>query len=96
MFEPIHGSAPDIAGQGKANPIGSLWSTAMMLDHLGHAEWGDALMKAIERVMAERRVRTPDLGGSSSTKEMGEAVLSALEAPAARPPRTAEAVPRPV
>ena len=53
MFEPIHGSAPDIAGQGKANPIGSLWSSSMMLDHLGHPEWAAALMKAIERVMAE-------------------------------------------
>ena len=81
MFEPIHGSAPDIAGQGKANPIGSLWSTSMMLDHLGHGEWGDAVMQAIEQVVAERRVRTPDLGGDSRTAEMGEAVLAALQMP---------------
>ena len=91
MFEPIHGSAPDIAGQGKANPIGSLWSSSMMLDHLGHPEWADALMKAIERVMAERRVRTPDLGGDSSTEDMGEAVLAALDAPSSRPRRDANA-----
>jgi len=81
MFEPIHGSAPDIAGQGKANPVGSLWSTSLMLDHLGHREWGDAVMKAIEQVVAERRVRTPDLGGDSSTAEMGDAVLAALRTP---------------
>jgi len=82
MFEPIHGSAPDIAGQGKANPIGSLWSTAMMLEHLGHGDWAAALMKAIERVLAARAVRTPDLGGVSTTEEMGDAVLAALEWPA--------------
>jgi tartrate dehydrogenase/decarboxylase / D-malate dehydrogenase len=82
MFEPIHGSAPDIAGQGKANPIGSLWSTSMMLDHLGHGQWAGALMKAIEHVIAQRAVRTPDLGGTSTTEEMGDAVLEALEAPA--------------
>ena len=91
MFEPIHGSAPDIAGQGKANPIGSLWSTSMMLDHLGYPEWAGALMQAIERVMAERRVRTPDLGGDSSTEEMGEAVLGAVEAPQAHASRDAGA-----
>jgi tartrate dehydrogenase/decarboxylase/D-malate dehydrogenase len=84
MFEPIHGSAPDIAGQGKANPIGSLWSTAMMLEHLGHSEWAAALMKAIEQVLAERVVRTPDLGGTSTTEEMGDAVLDALQAPESR------------
>ena len=91
MFEPIHGSAPDIAGQGKANPIGSLWSTSMMLDHLGHPQWAEALMKAIERVMAEHAVRTPDLGGTSTTEEMGDAVLEALEAPAAVSDRGAAA-----
>ena len=94
MFEPIHGSAPDIAGQGKANPIGSLWSTSMMLEHLGYPEWAGALMKAIERVMAERRVRTPDLGGDSSTEEMGEAVLGAVEAPQAHASRDAKAAAR--
>jgi tartrate dehydrogenase/decarboxylase/D-malate dehydrogenase len=84
MFEPIHGSAPDIAGQGKANPIGSLWSTAMMLEHLGHGDWAAALMMAIERVLAAHKVRTLDLGGASTTEEMGDAVLAALEAPAPR------------
>ena len=91
MFEPIHGSAPDIAGQGKANPIGSLWSSSMMLDHLGHPEWSDALMRAIEHVMAQREVRTPDLGGDSSTEDMGEAVLAALDTPSSRPSRDANA-----
>ena len=92
MFEPIHGSAPDIAGKGKANPIGSIWSTSMMLEHLGYPEWAGALMKAIERVMAERRVRTPDLGGDSSTEEMGEAVLAAVERPQAQASWDTEAV----
>ena len=81
MFEPIHGSAPDIAGQGKANPIGSIWSTSMMLDHLGYPHWAAAVMTAIERVLAERAVRTPDLGGASSTEQMCDAILAALEAP---------------
>jgi len=84
MFEPIHGSAPDIAGQGKANPIGSLWSTSMMLEHLGHPAWAAALMKAIEGVLKAGVARTPDLGGSSTTEEMGDAVLEALVAPDAQ------------
>ena len=95
MFEPIHGSAPDIAGQGKANPIGSLWSSSMMLDHLGYGAWADAVMKAIERVVAERRVRTPDLGGDSSTEEMGEAVLTALQTPQPGSSRDVAAAVRP-
>jgi tartrate dehydrogenase/decarboxylase / D-malate dehydrogenase len=80
MFEPIHGSAPDIAGQGVANPVGAVWAGAMMLDHLGEREAHDRVVAAIERVLAEGRVRTPDLGGTSTTEEMTSALRAALEA----------------
>ena len=80
MFEPIHGSAPDIAGRGIANPVGAVWAGAMMLDHLGEREAHDRVMTAIERVLAEGRVRTPDLGGKSTTGEMTSALRAALEA----------------
>ena len=76
-FEPVHGSAPDIAGKGIANPIGQIWSGAMMLDHLGHPEAAKAIVKAIERVIVEGP-RTRDLGGSASTTEVGAAVASAV------------------
>ena len=79
MFEPIHGSAPDIAGQGIANPIGQIWSGVMMLDHLGYGEAAAALLAAIEDVLGDRDVRTPDLGGEASTEVVAEAVRSALE-----------------
>jgi tartrate dehydrogenase/decarboxylase/D-malate dehydrogenase len=79
MFEPVHGSAPDIAGQGIANPIGQIWSGAMMLDHLGHEEAAAAILSAIEDTLANTDVRTPDLGGSSKTTEVTDAVLDALE-----------------
>jgi tartrate dehydrogenase/decarboxylase / D-malate dehydrogenase len=78
MFEPVHGSAPDIAGQGIANPIGQIWSGAMMLDHLGEPEAGGAIVKAIERVLAERTLRTRDLGGNADTLACGRAVADAL------------------
>ena len=78
MFEPIHGSAPDIAGRGMANPVGSIWSVAMMLDHLGHEQWGRAVLAAIASVMATGECRTPDLGGAARTSEMGDAVVDAL------------------
>lgn len=78
MFEPVHGSAPDIAGQGVANPIGAIWSAAMMLDHLGHPEAGAGITDAIARVLATTRVRTRDLGGSASTAEFTSAVLRHL------------------
>jgi tartrate dehydrogenase/decarboxylase / D-malate dehydrogenase len=77
MFEPIHGSAPDIAGRGIANPIGQIWAGAMMLDHLGEAEAAESLMNAVEEVLAQRRVRTPDLGGQSSTADVAHAVIGA-------------------
>ena len=77
LFEPVHGSAPDIAGQGIANPIGQIWSGAMMLDHLGHAAAHDAIVRAIEKVTAEGP-RTPDMGGTASTSDVGKAVVDAL------------------
>ncbi|MDF1586850.1 tartrate dehydrogenase [Marinimicrococcus flavescens] len=78
MFEPVHGSAPDIAGQGIANPIGQIWSGAMMLDHLGHKEAAAAIVGAIERVLASGRSLTRDMGGSASTVELGKAIESEL------------------
>jgi tartrate dehydrogenase/decarboxylase/D-malate dehydrogenase len=77
-FEPIHGSAPDIAGTGQANPLGSIWSTALMLDHLGYPEWGRRVVRAIETVVAAGEARTPDLGGTVSTAEVADAVIKAL------------------
>ncbi len=78
MFEPVHGSAPDIAGKGVANPIGQIWSGAMMLDHLGHEDAAAAVLAAIERVLAESPVRTPDMGGTANTRELGQAIVEAL------------------
>ena len=79
LFEPVHGSAPDIAGQGIANPIGQIWSGAMMLEHLGEAEASTAIVKAIERVLAEQKLRTRDLGGPADTVACGKAVAAALQ-----------------
>ena len=78
MFEPVHGSAPDIAGRGIANPIGQIWTGAMLLDHLGHPEAGRAVVLAIERVLAEGRVLTRDLGGRASTAEVGKAIAGLI------------------
>jgi tartrate dehydrogenase/decarboxylase / D-malate dehydrogenase len=78
MFEPVHGSAPDIAGKGVANPIGSIWSAAMMLEHLGHPASAVSVVHAIESVLQATDVRTPDLGGGSSTEEFGDAIAEAL------------------
>jgi tartrate dehydrogenase/decarboxylase/D-malate dehydrogenase len=74
-FEPVHGSAPDIAGKGIANPIGQIWSGAMMLDHLGHRDAHDAIVRAIESVLADPAApRTPDMGGIATTAELGDAI----------------------
>jgi tartrate dehydrogenase/decarboxylase/D-malate dehydrogenase len=78
LFEPVHGSAPDIAGQGIANPIGQIWSGAMMLEHLGEAEAAAAIVGAVERVLAERTLRTRDLGGNADTATCGKAIADAL------------------
>lgn len=78
MFEPVHGSAPDIAGQGVANPIGQIWSGAMMLEHLGYEKAAMGVLAAIDEVLSEVRVLTPDLQGSSKTSEVTSAILEAL------------------
>ncbi|MBB1499185.1 tartrate dehydrogenase [Paracoccus sp. MC1862] len=78
LFEPVHGSAPDIAGQGVANPIGQIWSAAMMLEHLGENEASAAVMGAIEAVLAEQLLRTRDLGGNADTETCGKAVADML------------------
>ena len=79
MFEPVHGSAPDIAGKGIANPIGQIWSASMMLDHLGEPEAGQSVIKAIEAVLADpHRHLTPDLGGRATTSELGRAIAAAI------------------
>jgi tartrate dehydrogenase/decarboxylase/D-malate dehydrogenase len=79
MFEPVHGSAPDIAGKGIANPIGQIWSGAMMLAHFGETEAAATIEKAIATVLADRGApKTADLGGKANTKELGGAIASAL------------------
>jgi len=80
MFEPVHGSAPDIAGRGIANPTGAIWAAAMMLEYLGEAEAGQRVMAALKSVMAEGRMRTPDLGGKSTTREFAAAVAEHVRA----------------
>ena len=78
MFEPIHGSAPDIAGQGIANPLASIWSVAQMLDFLGETEWSERVLRAIETLLVEKKTLTPDLGGTAHTTDIGHAVLDVL------------------
>jgi tartrate dehydrogenase/decarboxylase/D-malate dehydrogenase len=79
LFEPVHGSAPDIAGSGTANPVGQVWAAAMMLDHLGEAEAAASVLRAIERSLAEPRSRTRDLGGTAGTVEAGKAIADMLD-----------------
>ncbi len=78
MFEPVHGSAPDIAGKEIANPIGQIWSGAMMLEHFGHMEAATAIVAAIEEVLANGGPRTPDLGGNATTADVGKAIMEAI------------------
>jgi tartrate dehydrogenase/decarboxylase/D-malate dehydrogenase len=78
LFQAIHGSAPDIAGQGKANPIASIWSAQLLLDFLGEQEAAAMLMRAIEELLAAGQVRTPDLGGTATTRQLGEAIRTHL------------------
>jgi tartrate dehydrogenase/decarboxylase/D-malate dehydrogenase len=78
LFEPVHGSAPDIAGQGIANPIGQIWAASMMLDHLGEPAAGAAVMSAIETVLADGEAATPDLGGTARTESLGKAIAAAV------------------
>ncbi len=78
MFEPVHGSAPDIAGKGIANPIGQIWSGAMMLRHFGETTAADAIEQAIATVLAQGTTRTPDIGGAATTRDLGAAIESAI------------------
>jgi tartrate dehydrogenase/decarboxylase/D-malate dehydrogenase len=77
LFEPVHGSAPDIYGKGIANPVGQIWSGAMMLEHLGHPDAAKAIVDAVEAILVEGP-RTRDVGGKSGTTEMGKAIADAL------------------
>jgi tartrate dehydrogenase/decarboxylase/D-malate dehydrogenase len=90
LFEPVHGSAPDLAGQGIANPVGAVWSASMLLDDLGEEGAGAAVLGAIERVL-EAGLHTPDLGGRASTGEVGEALVEAIEPAAEGSGRVADA-----
>ncbi len=78
MFEPIHGSAPDIAGKGIANPIGAIWAAALMARHLGQPAIHDRMLAAIERVVAAGKLRTPDLGGTATTQQMADAICAEI------------------
>ena len=78
LFEPVHGSAPDIAGQNIANPIGQIWAGAMMLDHFGYKEAHDHIIKTIETTITKQENRTQDLGGSAKTSECGDAIMKSI------------------
>lgn len=78
MFEPIHGSAPDIAGRGLANPLAAIWSASQLLDFFGYENHGSSVLKAIEKVMTDAKVLTPDMGGNTTTEQVGDAVIEAL------------------
>ncbi len=79
MFEPIHGSAPDIAGKGTANPLAAVWSAAQMLDFLGYEEWGSKVIRAIEKLLVSKENLTPDQGGTATTEECSAALLQYLK-----------------
>ena len=83
MFEPVHGSAPDIKGRGLANPLATIWAGQLMLDFLGEAEAAKRLMSALETHLQDGKVNTPDLGGSHSTSEVGDRVCALLRQQAA-------------
>ncbi len=85
MFEPVHGSAPDIAGKGIANPIGQIWSGAMMLRHLGVPEAADAVENAIVHALQKTEVRTPDIGGNSTTADLGASIAALVRQPSKNP-----------
>ncbi len=78
MFEPIHGSAPDIAGQGKANPLATAWSASQLLDHLGYSKWAERIIECIEEILCDGKILTPDLGGTAKTSEVGDEIIRKL------------------
>lgn len=84
LFEPVHGSAPDIAGKGIANPIGQIWSGAMMLEHLGYPEAARAIENAMEIALDDRNIKTPDIGGHATTEEMGKAIAEIVASDAVK------------
>src|SRR4029077_5567101 len=86
MFEPVHGSAPDIAGKGIANPIAQIWTGAMMLEHLGHPEAARAVVDAIERYVEAGKGLTRDLGGTATTAEVGRAIAGLISRAGRAPP----------
>ena len=79
MFEPIHGSAPDIAGKGIANPLASIWSASQILDFFGYEDLGLKVLKAIEQLLVEKTTLTPDVGGNAATSEVGDAIMAILK-----------------
>ncbi|MGH9328560.1 MAG: tartrate dehydrogenase [Terriglobia bacterium] len=83
VFEPVHGSAPDIEGRGTANPIAAIWAASMMMEHLGEAETGNRIFSALQAVTREGRIRTPDLGGNSTTEQFTSAVIQKIQSAAA-------------
>lgn len=82
MFEPIHGAAPDIAGQQKSNPLATVWSAAQMLEFFGYMQWSEKLIAIIEELLVENSTLTPDLGGTATTSQVGDAVVEGLKAKA--------------
>lgn len=79
MFEPIHGSAPDIAGKGIANPLATVWSASQLLDFFGYEKWGKMLLDCIEELLCEKKVLTADLGGNNTTQEVGDEIVRMIE-----------------
>ena len=79
MFEPIHGSAPDIAGKGIANPLASIWAASQLLDFLGYKEWGKRIIDGIETMLEQKKGLTPDLGGTATTSECGKTLTDYLK-----------------
>ncbi|MBE6606118.1 MAG: tartrate dehydrogenase [Ruminococcaceae bacterium] len=79
MFEPIHGSAPDIAGSGKANPLATVWSASQMLEFFGHNKWSERIIGYIEKILTEKKVLTPDLGGSATTSQVGDEIVRIMQ-----------------
>ena len=78
MFEPVHGSAPDIAGKGIGNPLATIWSASQMLDHFGYEKYGKMVVDAIEQLLVENEALTPDMKGTASTSEVGERIVDIM------------------
>jgi tartrate dehydrogenase/decarboxylase/D-malate dehydrogenase len=79
MFEPIHGSAPDIAGKGLANPLATVWSASQLLEFFGYDKWANRLIEIVEETLVEKKVLTPDLGGNATTEQVGDEIVRKLK-----------------